>query len=756
MHYILRTSLVLGFVFAVVDILPAQGTEDAPAIIILKDIPYYLGKDADPERNRLDLYLPKGQKDFPVLFWVHGGALRKGDRQDTQPLGEFFARQGIGFVTTGYRLSPAVKHPAHIEDVARAFAWTVGNITKHGGRTDAIFVAGHSAGASLAALLATDESYLKAHKLAFSNIKGVISVSGQQRHEFSKEWTDTFGTSPEAFTNASPLNHVGIRHPPFLILFAEKDFDSMRKTSAELGELLKKRKIETTVVDVKNRDHGSIIREIPKADDSAARAMLEFISKHSKPGWADEFDNVRDRIRQYIDKEGVPSISIAVVKGDAIVWEEGFGWADVEKRVRATPHTAYMLASVSKPITATIMMLLAERKLVDLDCPVNEYLGENKIRARLGDASRVTVREILQHTSGLPNYYETFYADERDTPRSVDLLLRQYGWTMIPQGRFHYSNLGYTLLGEIAARVTGKAFAALAKQELFAPLGMEQAFVPTDVQRPKGAAIRYATNGARLPECITALIPAADIHASAHDLALFALLHLKAGRKPLLPDKVLDAMWKHPVRILNFKYDYGLGWSVGVDAKGRRHIFHGGGSAGCDAHLCLLPEKNLAVVILVNRTRKWPGTAVTQDLLDLTLAGLLGEEVKDVHLEFGADRPSRSRFASEVQGVWRGTVATPKQALPVALTFKESGEVTAILGKQAEAPVKEVKYLERIFLGRMQGDIGVEDATRRSYHLDWDLTIVDNKLCGVLYAIGSENSRGLLLPYWAELQRRKE
>src|SRR5262249_411815 len=161
--------------------------------------------------------------------------------------------------------------------------------------------------------------------------------------------------------------------------------------------------------------------------------------------------------------------------------------------------------------------------------PANDYLGENKIRTQLGEASRVTVRQILQHTSGLPNYYETFYEDEKDTRRSVDLLLRQYGCTMIPQERFRYSNLGDTLLGEVAARVTGKAFAAVAKQALFAPLGMEQAFVPADVQRPKGAAVRYATDGARLPEYITAQVPAADVHGSAHDLALFALLHLKAG-----------------------------------------------------------------------------------------------------------------------------------------------------------------------------------------------------------------------------------
>jgi acetyl esterase/lipase len=286
MHYICRAFLVPGFVLAGEYSLHAQGTdqgtEDPPGIIIRKDISYYAGKDADPERNKLDLYLPKGRKDFPVLFWVHGGALREGDRKKTRPLGETFAKQGIGFVTTGYRLSPAVKHPAHIEDVARAFAWTIRNISKHGGRADAVFVSGHCAGASLVALLATDESYLKTHELAFSSIKGVISVSGVQRHEFNEQWTDTFGTTPEAFANASPLNHVGVRHPPFLILFAQKDNDDVRKTSAELGELLAKRKIEGTVVDVKDRDHGSIVREIPKAGDPTARAILEFVNRHSK------------------------------------------------------------------------------------------------------------------------------------------------------------------------------------------------------------------------------------------------------------------------------------------------------------------------------------------------------------------------------------------------------------------------------------------------------------------------------------------
>src|SRR5437016_9492663 len=96
------------------------------------DVPYYQGADADP-KHKLDLYLPKDQKDFPVLFFVHGGAWKSGDRKIYGRLGEMFARNGIGTVIPSYRLSPKVVHPAHIQDVAEAFAWTVKNINTYGG-----------------------------------------------------------------------------------------------------------------------------------------------------------------------------------------------------------------------------------------------------------------------------------------------------------------------------------------------------------------------------------------------------------------------------------------------------------------------------------------------------------------------------------------------------------------------------------------------------------------------------------------------
>src|SRR5437016_6619 len=97
----------------------------------MKDIAYYDGPGADPVKHKLDLFLPKGQKVFPLVFFVHGGAWKRGDKGYLgvyTSLGNFFARRGIGAVVINYRLSPAVQHPEHIKDVARAFAWTHKNL----------------------------------------------------------------------------------------------------------------------------------------------------------------------------------------------------------------------------------------------------------------------------------------------------------------------------------------------------------------------------------------------------------------------------------------------------------------------------------------------------------------------------------------------------------------------------------------------------------------------------------------------------
>ncbi len=110
---------------------------------------------------------------------------------------------------------------------------------------------------------------------------------------------------------------------------------------------------------------------------------------------ADQFEPIRDRIRQKLEQHRAPSISVAVARGNQIIWEESFGWADRENHIPATADTMYTLGSTSKPITATAIMLLRERGLLNLDRPINDYLGDAKLVARVGNASEATATTKL-------------------------------------------------------------------------------------------------------------------------------------------------------------------------------------------------------------------------------------------------------------------------------------------------------------------------------------------------------------------------
>jgi acetyl esterase/lipase len=244
---------------------------------VVKDVAY---ADDDLDKHKLDLYLPRGQKDFPVLFFVHGGTWHSGDRSVYPRLGQLFGKQGIGMVIISYRLSPKVQHPAHIQDVAKAFAWTRANVGKYGGKPDEIFACGHSAGGHLVALLATDDSYLKAEKLAVADIKGVIPLSGVYLIP-PYVFPTVFGKDKEACKAASPVEHVKDNEPPFLLAYADKDLPTLPGMAELMYDKLKATKCDATLLKMKDRDHISIIKSLDGPDDPLQLAMLDFIAKHS-------------------------------------------------------------------------------------------------------------------------------------------------------------------------------------------------------------------------------------------------------------------------------------------------------------------------------------------------------------------------------------------------------------------------------------------------------------------------------------------
>jgi acetyl esterase/lipase len=252
---------------------------------VYTDIAYYDGPDAHPLKHRLDLFVPNGLPNAPVLVFVHGGGWSSGDKSLYGFVGRTFAQQGFVTAVINYRLSPAVQHPAHIEDVARAFAWVYRNISQYGGNPEKIFVMGHSAGGHLVALLALDEKYLQAHGLTLSAIKGAIPISGvydvtiEPRGPFNV-YQIVFGTDPQQRRDASPIAHVGPNKPPFLIMYAQFDFPGFDAQARQLLSLLREHENEATLVEIPGRDHVTIIATIGGPNDPTTEEILKFLRGH--------------------------------------------------------------------------------------------------------------------------------------------------------------------------------------------------------------------------------------------------------------------------------------------------------------------------------------------------------------------------------------------------------------------------------------------------------------------------------------------
>ncbi|MFN4258211.1 MAG: alpha/beta hydrolase [Gemmataceae bacterium] len=282
--------------------------EPRPEVEITRNVSYYEGPDADPVRHKLDILAPKGGKDRPVLFLVHGGAWMAGSKDWGglyAAVGKHFAEMGYVVVLPNYRLSPQVQHPEHIKDVARAVAWTHRHIAQYGGQPDQIFLCGHSAGGHLVALLATDERYLKAEGLKPDIIKGVIAVSGVYRI-LDLNWdvqvqvqtptvqvmVDTkdmhwlpgrmiFGTDPRVRREASPIHHVKPGLPPFLILYAQRDLLTLPLMARNFHAALKEADNDADIWQVPQRNHFSIMFSAATPDDPVARKMTEFMKQHA-------------------------------------------------------------------------------------------------------------------------------------------------------------------------------------------------------------------------------------------------------------------------------------------------------------------------------------------------------------------------------------------------------------------------------------------------------------------------------------------
>lgn len=252
-----------------------------------KDISYC---EPAGKRHQLDVTAPQTGKDHPVIVWIHGGGWARGDKSNVQKKPQVFADRGFVFVSVNYRFLPEVTIQEMTGDIAKAIHWVHDHAREYGGNPEEIIVMGHSAGAHLAALVCTDDSYLKAEGLPLSILKGCVPVDVSV-YDIPKRLKDggalsakrikkLFGETEAGWQKLSPALHVeeGKQIPPFLILHVADRKDT-RVQSEHFAQVLREAKISATVVAAEGKTHGTINSELGIPDDKPSTAIYEFLDR---------------------------------------------------------------------------------------------------------------------------------------------------------------------------------------------------------------------------------------------------------------------------------------------------------------------------------------------------------------------------------------------------------------------------------------------------------------------------------------------
>ena len=254
------------------------------AVRIVRDVPYLEGARYADGKDKLDIYLPEGRRNAAVIVSYYGNQLMGGDKSEDAYIGRRFAAAGFVTVVVNYRLSPAVSHPAHIQDAAASFAWVKRHIAEYGGNDDRIFIIGYSAGAYLAALLSTDSRYLAAHNLSPRDIRAAVPVS-------AFFWVERMGGAPDrdksvwgndrnVWEDASPAHHLQSGAPPMLILYAERDEDWRREQNVEFATAMKSAGHQSVeIAMIANRNHSTIWSRVGNDGDETAERIIRFVSR---------------------------------------------------------------------------------------------------------------------------------------------------------------------------------------------------------------------------------------------------------------------------------------------------------------------------------------------------------------------------------------------------------------------------------------------------------------------------------------------
>jgi CubicO group peptidase (beta-lactamase class C family) len=472
-----------------------------------------------------------------------------------------------------------------------------------------------------------------------------------------------------------------------------------------------------------------------------AQTLDKSTAKLNKADPQSRFAAARAVIERMLQEKKVPSVAVAVVKDGKIIWEEGFGWADVERKIVSTANTPYSLASVTKPITATAIMTLSQSGKLNLDTPIEQYLGGLRLQGYGGPTEGVTARRIMAHSAGLP-LYGGFYLNG-DKPAGTEQTISRHGMVVFPPNtRFEYSNIGMKILDAAIEQVSGQTYGDYLRQHVFQPLGMTRSSLGHDKSWAAKAAVRYE-KGRRMSYYLTDHPGSGDVWSSAHDMALFLAFHMGTplpNQRQILSREAVIEM-QRPVSARSATI--GANWFVSKGG-GIRRIWHGGGQPGVSASVDFFPDQKLGLVLLTNGRNA--------NLYDIKKA-IVDEIAPELTPGLQQTKPDFLPTIATPTGKWTGTLSNYEGSEPFMMEFQPDGDIHVYIGDGPPSLLNRKSFDNGALSGTFAGSIKLGQLGDYRYDMLLKLVPVGDEFVGELVASVVNEHTAMMLPSFVRIRR---
>ena len=426
-------------------------------------------------------------------------------------------------------------------------------------------------------------------------------------------------------------------------------------------------------------------------------------------------------INKAISENNIPSISIALVKGDSIVWTAAFGYSNVRMKVPATPETYYSTGSTFKAATATAIMQLVEQGKLQLDQPVNRYLEDSRVQDQLQVEKPVTFRHILTHRSGLLAGANTEPIWGRKLPKTLDKMVSGLYSVRPPEQKYEYNNYAYGMAGLLIEKISGVEYEKYMYENVLKPLGVTtEHFVRPSPEMVELMALPYNAGGAAKPATPVGQVhfdvyPAGDIWLTAAEMARFLGAHLNGGvwqGKRILSEASVKTAHEAP-----YGGNYAFGWAVRKDSKnGHTIIQHTGGIPGMSSNMVGDVDAKVGVYYMSNSGA--PGS-----IADAAIALLQGQdwappaERKPIAL----DAKTLDKYVGSYQMGPEVSIVFTREASGLVFRVNGQGEATQLLAESADRFFVKGQAFTVVFVSNAAGEVekmvietseGKQEATR--------------------------------------------